>query len=158
MAGGRADPMDFDLSDFAVTPAARPEKQDVAAVRETSEAQNFLSRAPKHTASQAVPIDTGAVPDGQHVASRAAHTPSPVVSKFVEEQDAGGREPDSPFPAVKQQRRRRKRSQRTHQINIRVTEEVYDRFQKFVSDRGWVSGEALEKALPVLEEKYPLSG
>jgi hypothetical protein len=41
----RADPLDIDLSGFGPAPPAKP-KVEMAAVRQVSEANDFLSRAP----------------------------------------------------------------------------------------------------------------
>ena len=127
MSNGRADPMaDMDLSDFEPTPIARA-NIDVDAIREASEKQNFPSRAPVSL--------------------------SPPASRPPKQTASPARPSVTPSPPVKEQRRRR--TGRSHQLNLKVTTEAAQHFAKLADANKWGFGEAFEKAVAALEEKYP---
>ena len=54
----RADPLDIDLSGFGPAPPAKP-KVETAAVRQVSEANDFLSRAPARKPKVQIPANRG---------------------------------------------------------------------------------------------------
>jgi hypothetical protein len=83
---------------------------------------------------------------------------SPEQVRGVAEQ-AGfqSREPKAaaePLPAAPQRREpRRYRTGRNVQLNLKVRQEAVDAFYRLADERGWVLGEAFERAVAALERE-----
>lgn len=83
--------------------------------------------------------------------------PVAAIREASEQQNFPSRAPThSPSPPRREQRRHR--TGRSHQLNLKVTADAADRFGKLADAQGWVLGEAFEKALAALEEKFPAKG
>ena len=93
--------------------------------------------------------DTG--PDLSDFKPRSAPRPAApreTIRRAAEEGGFPSREPLKPAPKAQ----RRRITGRTHQINIKATQETVERLNAIADQRGWVLGEVLEHALAALEE------
>lgn len=115
---------DFDVSGFEPKKSKPADKKiPIETVRAVSEAANFPSRDP--SASAAAPA-----------AAPAVSAPAPAAAPAK--------------PAAKR-KRRRYRTGRNVQLNIKVKAETVDAFYALADSQGWVLGETLERAIDALK-------
>ena len=91
---------------------------------------------------------------------KVAKAPPPEkVREVSEAQQFKSREAKAePVAAPSPTQQRRRRTGRNVQLNVKVTQDVMERFTRISDKNGWVFGETMEKALNALESLDRASG